>query len=482
MVTSTDIENTLTSIEKTEKMKELLNQTGNGFCLAKWKQVTIHLGVGKTHSCHHPSPHKIPLEELKTNPGALHNTLFKKEQRKKMLNGERPKECDYCWRIEDNNNHSDRYYKSSEEWALPYHNEIAKMTGNEDVYPSYLEVNFSNVCNMSCVYCGPEFSSKWVEDLKKNGPVKVLEGTKHEKWTNGFQDLTELIPNRDENEYVTAFWKWFPEAYKHLKTFRITGGEPLMSKQTFRSMDWFIENPNLDMEFAVNTNLSVPKKLWDQFYEKLKELNNNKVKKITIFTSTEGWNERAEYTRRGMNSSLLMERYEQILQLGIRCVVMSAFNILSVTSFKNLLEWIYKMKVKYNKGKNFIVGIDIPYIRYPTALDAKIITPDLIENYLDPCAEFMKNNPADYNDVYGDFHKGFEPHEIMKLDRIVNYCKNRKEDQTVSRYRAEFYDFVNHFDKIENRSFVNVFPEMADFYTLCKTERLNYEHFKSKTQ
>ena len=83
-------------------MKKLLNRTGPGFCLAKWTQVTMHLGVGLTHSCHHPSPHKIPEEEIAQNPGALHNTSFKKAQRKAMLNGHRPKECDYCWRVEDN--------------------------------------------------------------------------------------------------------------------------------------------------------------------------------------------------------------------------------------------------------------------------------------------------------------------------------------------------------------------------------------------
>ena len=63
-------------------MKELLNTTGPGFCLAKWNQVTLHLGTGLTHSCHHPIPNKIPLEEVIKNPHALHNTSYKKKQRK----------------------------------------------------------------------------------------------------------------------------------------------------------------------------------------------------------------------------------------------------------------------------------------------------------------------------------------------------------------------------------------------------------------
>jgi len=47
-------------------------------CTAKWLQSTIYLQNGTTHSCHHPAVHKIPLEELKDNPSALHNTIHKK--------------------------------------------------------------------------------------------------------------------------------------------------------------------------------------------------------------------------------------------------------------------------------------------------------------------------------------------------------------------------------------------------------------------
>ena len=105
--------------------KRKLDKVGCGFCLAKWTQVTVHLQNGHTHSCHHPKTHKIPLEELKRNPSALHNTIFKKKRRKEMLQGGRPKECDYCWNIEDNSDRfSDRVFKSQESWSLPHYDEI----------------------------------------------------------------------------------------------------------------------------------------------------------------------------------------------------------------------------------------------------------------------------------------------------------------------------------------------------------------------
>ena len=104
--------------ENAALVKDMLNEKGPGFCLAKWTQVTLHLGVGLNHSCHHPKTHEIPLDEIKDNVNALHNSSYKKSVRKQMLNGQRPAECDYCWRIEDNTEQfSDRVYQSIEPWT-----------------------------------------------------------------------------------------------------------------------------------------------------------------------------------------------------------------------------------------------------------------------------------------------------------------------------------------------------------------------------
>ena len=54
-----------------EQMKDKL---GNSLCLAKWQQVSLHLGTGMTNSCYHPPLHEIDATLLKDNPGALHNT------------------------------------------------------------------------------------------------------------------------------------------------------------------------------------------------------------------------------------------------------------------------------------------------------------------------------------------------------------------------------------------------------------------------
>ena len=78
-----------------------INAVSSCFCAAKWYNASLHLGHGYTNSCHLPLPHPIDLEEIKTNPSALHNTKLKKEARKMMLQGIRPAECSYCWKVEE---------------------------------------------------------------------------------------------------------------------------------------------------------------------------------------------------------------------------------------------------------------------------------------------------------------------------------------------------------------------------------------------
>ena len=151
-----------------EETKKKLDDVGCGMCLAKWTQTTIYLHNGQTHSCHHPPTHPIPIEEIKRNPTALHNTHYKKLQRQKMLSGDRPSECDYCWKVEDNSEvFSDRIYKSNSDWAQPHYDQIIKnidgkpytLDWRADYNPTYVEVIFSSACNLKCSYCAPHIST-----------------------------------------------------------------------------------------------------------------------------------------------------------------------------------------------------------------------------------------------------------------------------------------------------------------------------------
>jgi organic radical activating enzyme len=257
-----------------DKAKQQLDNISSTMCFAKWSQVSMHLTNGMTHSCYHPPTHKIPLEELDKNITALHNTEEKKEQRRQMLKGERPDGCSYCWNIEDTGARSDRVYRSGEYWAQESKEDIMDAGASGNINPRYVEVNFNQACNFKCSYCSPHLSTAWQEEIDEHGEYPTT--APH----NNIQSLSNkgLMPlkvSQDDNPYVTAFWKWWPEMYKTLRVFRMTGGEPLMDKNTFQVLDYVYENPNKDLELSITSNMCpINDVLFERFLTSVKKLDD----------------------------------------------------------------------------------------------------------------------------------------------------------------------------------------------------------------
>jgi organic radical activating enzyme len=451
-------------------IKSKLDGVGCGFCLAKWSQVTIHLDKGLTHSCHHPSPHKIPLRELRNNPSALHNTRFKKKKRREMLNGKRPKECDFCWNVEDNSNSfSDRTLKSAEPWAWDQFEKIKSSNWNENYNPRYVEVSFSNACNFACAYCGPQYSSKWVEEIEKHGGYP----TEH-----SFNSIDEIkardqMPYKqsEHNPYVEAFWKWWPDLYPDLHTFRMTGGEPLMSKDVWKVLEYIRDNPDINpnLSLSINTNLGVPDKLIDKLLDIVEDLTqNNKVREFIIFTSCEATGRQAEYSRFGLDYDKFWFNIEKILKRlpKVTVNIMAAFNALSVFTYSDLIDKVYEFKKKYHNDQRYWVEslqLDTSYLRWPTHLSVKILEPEHKELILEAAKKAlyygMKDTPMTTH--------GFSDIQIQKIKRTYDYAVGES-DFDVEKYRKDFVKFVTEYDRRRNTNFLEVFPELKDMYVKYK--------------
>ena len=346
--------------------KDKLEAIGPGMCLAKWTQVTIHLQNGHNHSCHHPTTHKISDKEISRNPSALHNTRYKKEKRKEMLEGKRPAECDYCWNVEDNSDRfSDRVFKSSEKWSLPYYDQIVNSDWRDDINPKYVEVAFSNVCNFKCSYCAPQFSSQWMIEIEKYGGYDT--GGKFNHPDHLLREGTTPFKFNEVNPYVEAFWKWWPDLYRDLHTFRITGGEPLLSKDTWGVLDYIInqKEPNRELHLAINSNLGAPDDVIDKFIEKVKRITEeDRVKEFVIFTSCDAWGEQAEYIRNGLVFNKFWDNVNKVLSKcpKVTLTFMVTYNALSVFSFNKLYSIdLFILKCSHNGSSNLIFTSPLLY-------------------------------------------------------------------------------------------------------------------------
>lgn len=455
----------MTDINNVKRTRDRLNKIGPGMCAMKWLHQTLYLHTGDNHSCYHPRPHKVPLEEIKKNPSALHNTSHKKEQRKQMLEGKRPSECYYCWNIEDleGDQLSDRMLHSSSDFAVNEIENLAKMPWDANINPRYLEVSFGNGCNYRCGYCCPQASTKWMDEIKKHGNYDLT----YNQYGIEFLENGNYYGPKDENPYIEAFWKWWPTLRKDLWTLRITGGEPLMNPGAMQFFDLLEKEPAPQLEISINSNLGVSKAKIHKMFDRVESLlNQGKIKKFSLFTSIEGSGSQAEYMRTGMDFNHWQENFYEALQRGFKVNIMCTFNVLCVATYRHFLERIIFWRNQIGKDCFDKLGFDVPYLKEPPHWMLNILPKDFLMPHMDANLKFIEDNKEWFTEV-----------EYEKMKRVRDYAdQNPVDKEKILQGRRDFYVFFTENDKRNAGSnLLDTFPMYEDFYNKCKEVYENYE-------
>ena len=451
--------------ERIKRIIPIMNEISPTFCLAKWHHTRIYLHTGQTHSCYHPRPHAIQLDEIKDNPAALHNTRTKKQERAMMLVGEKPDGCKYCWNVESlSDTHiSDRHIRNQSIYNHKRLEEIKNSTWDLNINPEYIEIAFSNECNFKCGYCHPMSSSSFQSEIKKFGPYETVKNHRLDiEWFKPYEE--------DDNPYVKAWWAWWPEMSKTLNILRITGGEPLMHKSTWRLFDQLREDPRPHIELNINSNLGVKPSLIDKLAENINELiKDKKIKQFKLFSSMDTWFGRAEYIRTGLKLVLWETNLDTyITQTHSPITFMCTFNILSVTSFTDFLQKVLDWRKKYNhlfdiNDNERMIRFDTPYLKEPLQYDMQILPKEQFLPYFDKILKFIDDN-RDEND-----RTKFSDLEYERFRRVRDYFAQVNYDEhKVNEGRIDFYNWFTEYDKRRNTNFIETFPEMNDFWEECK--------------
>ncbi len=147
-----------------------------------------------------------------------------------MLADRKPSNCEGCYLQEkarsDLNSISSRLY---------YHKEIASkmdlsMLDNVNKFDlKHVDLRWTNSCNQACVYCNPEWSSKWSQEM--NQPIKSNKEARQEVKDFVFENIEQL-----QNVYLA-------------------GGEPMLMKDNKEFLE-LLKDKNPECHIRVNTNLS----------------------------------------------------------------------------------------------------------------------------------------------------------------------------------------------------------------------------------
>ena len=436
-----------------EFRQQVLDTKSASFCAAKWYNATIWLGSGMTTSCHHPPAHKIDQEAIQTNPSAIHNTVEKKIDRLNMQLGNRPKGCEYCWKIEDMGRDaiSDRVYKSKI-YPLEALNEAYAKPHQEDVNLRTLEIAFDRTCQFACSYCNPAFSSTWVRDIERNGAYESLVSDGRNHFTHS-HDSSQLYRFGEVNPYSEAFFKWWEtDLHRTLQELRVTGGEPLMSGETWKLIDWFKNNPGRSKtQLAINSNLGDEVDI-DRLLDATKDIS------LDLYTSMESVGQQAEYIRDGLNYSAWVQNMiklmdsKQLRGLHVMCTI----NALCLDTLPDLLTVFMRWKAQYGSDfPNFTLNI----LRFPSFQSPLVLPDNLRTQYKDNLQEWLNQwttSPL------------MHEHERNHVQRLIDYLDVVKTPHSdtfeMPALLNDFRQFYRQYDQRRGKNFTKTFFKLAQWY------------------
>ena len=449
-----------------------LNSISKSFCAAKWYNVSLHLGHGFKNSCHLPLPHPIDLEKLKANPSELHNTDFSKRQRKMMLEGKRPAECSYCWKIEDigRDNVADRVYKS----RIYKEKDIAELKylpWDADVIPKTIEASFDRVCNFACSYCNAGYSTTWGKDIDTYGPYQKFKSVSSGAYQNNGSWADANGKYNDQNPYVEAFLKWWPDLIEGgLEEIRITGGEPCASPNFWNFLEKMKGYPSDKLRLAVNSNLGGNFKRIQRLIDASYQLP---IKEFDLYTSNEAYGAHADYIRDGLIYDEWRSHMVAFLE-GVNkdifrsLTIMMTINSLCLFSIDEFLDDMIVLKRKYGPNRP---NVDFNILRWP-AFMSPLALPNDVKDFLHKKLKTWFETRKQDEDFYQLFSEG----EIAQIERLVDYIEVVKtghvttEDENDTHFH-DFKSFYEQYDKRRGKDFCKTFPELAVWYNQIEVDQ-----------
>jgi len=253
------------------------------------------------------------------------------EIKAQMLNKEFPNNCAGCYfqekdRATSFENISSRLYYAKE---LGPHidNKLIDKKDNFDL--RHVDLRWTNHCNQTCVYCGPEYSSKWATELSET-----------------------IKSNKQAKDQVK---KYVFKNIKKLKNIYLAGGEPMLMNDNKEFLTLLLEH-NPDVHIRVNTNLSSTKTGVFQLLCKFKNVH------WTV--SVESMDKEYEYIRYHGSWKDFIKNLKHIQTLNHKI----SFNMLYfILNYKSIFDCIDYFKSIGFHNNSFILG---PLI-YPLFFDVR---------------------------------------------------------------------------------------------------------------
>ena len=390
------------------------------FCMMPW--VHMHMWpAGYTYPCCMSDPaHPIGNTQDQSLQDIWNGDELK-QIRLNMLQCKPSKECRRCYELEENglgtlrqgsitnfaDKHWDKVMSTSDDGSAG------------DVNMAYMDIRFSNLCNLKCRSCGPQFSSSWFEDHKVThgdpGHPKILKV--RDDMLNFMDELEPLL-----NSVERVYW---------------AGGEPLITEEHYRILDhWIANGISPAMDYTTNfTQMRYKRKTAFEYW--------NAFDRVRVAASLDANHARGEYLRKNMDWNVVVQNRRDMIEQCPHVYfeltpTVSVYNVLNLPDFHK--EWI-------EEGLLDPQNIRINILLDPTYMRLQILPP------------WIKSKVQQRYDEHITYLKQFDNIDgvINDYNSILQFLKEDRSEET-----KMFFFKTNKIDKLRNEDLFGVFPELEE--------------------
>ena len=313
------------------------------YCSAKFTELQVHVQSRLLYNCCKAYPERVNLDWLDANPGRLFHTDTMVEDRRLMLDNKSCASCHHgCYKYEEQGLTS----------AREQHRNSAVIS-DRHAPMRHLEISLSTDCNLTCMYCSPEWSSSWQKDIEKNG-AHNLDGYRLDN--DSFSTLWSKIKQKSRST-GSRFFELLLNEIKladGLESIGILGGEPLLNNQLGEVID--VAGAR---KISITTGLGVSNSRLSNILKKTKN------KKIRFSVSAETTGKLFELLRYGLSWNDFQEKVRMIEDNGNEISFCSTISNLSILDFAKFYD-------TYHERHTIVVNSmsDRPFLM-PHVLDDK---------------------------------------------------------------------------------------------------------------
>lgn len=407
------------------------------FCVLPFTHLATYTDGSAILCCVAKNENKLNLNDQSLQ--SAWNSDYLKSARLKMLKGEKVSACAHCYAEEKNGYRSHRITENrvwkerfGREFVLDrVHRTKEDGTLNEDIVA--IDLRLGNTCNLQCVMCRPQDSSRWTA-LAKRIAETAETGEVRSEWAH----KSQINQSRFEWYKDPAFWDSIESMLPNMREIIVGGGEPMLLDETRKLVEACVRTgaaKNIQIRYHTNGTLLDKNlfPLWKEF------------KLVEVFISLDCWGEKNNYMRFPANWESIatnLKCLDEESPESVKVMLLCSVHMMNMFYLADYAQWIEDQNFKkVTKGFNgyFHPGV----VHYPPYLS--------IQNY-----------PAELKKIVTEKLLAFEERSKKKSNKIQGIINLMNEADHSDRL-PQTCDYIRRLDAERGTSFAKIFPELNEF-------------------